>query len=97
MTAPEPSALPAPYFHSDSDALRFWVLCDHGLNVGATISRQTLHFRFKGDMSGSDVLATYEAHRDEIDAAVRRRVAKGSREPVMLREFDVAVAALPRP
>ena len=96
MTATQSTALPAPYFHTDSDALRFWVLCPDGQNVGATISRQTLHFRFKGDMSGSDVLATYEAHRDEIDAAVLRRVAKGSREPVMLREFDVAADAASR-
>jgi Protein of unknown function (DUF1488) len=96
MSQPEADALPAPYFHADSDALRFWVLCD-GVSVGATITRQTLHFRFKGDMSGSDVLATYAAHRDEIDAAVRRRVAKGSREPVMLREFDVAEATASRP
>ena len=96
MSEPETGALPAPYFHADSDALRFWVLCEDGQNVGATISKQTLHFRFKGDMSGSDVLATYAAHREEIDAAVRRRVAKGSREPVMLREFDVAEAASTR-
>ncbi|TMH06468.1 MAG: hypothetical protein E6H79_06575 [Betaproteobacteria bacterium] len=33
----------------------------------------------------------YRAHSREIDAAVRRRVAKGSIEPVMLREFDLRV------
>lgn len=96
MTGLEPTTTPAPYFHADSDALRFWVRCDDGLDVGATISRQTLHWRFKGQFNGSDALATYTAHRDQIDAAVRRRVAAGSREPVMLREFDVAAAASPR-
>ena len=97
MTSSEANSPPAPYFHADSDALRFWVVCADGLSVGATISKQTLHFRFKGDISGSDALATYAAHREEIDAAVRRRVAKGSREPVMLREFDVAATAASRP
>ncbi len=83
---------PSPFFHDDSGAVRFWVLTDSGSYVGATISKQTLHFRFRADLSGSDALATYTAHREEIDAAVRRRVARGSIEPVMLRESDVAAA-----
>jgi len=37
-------------------------------------------------------VAIYAAHRVEIDAAVRRRIARGSIEPVMLREADVAAA-----
>jgi hypothetical protein len=96
MTESLPAASPSPYLHADSDALRFWVPCDNGLSVGATISLQTLHWRFKSARNGSEALATYAAHRDELDAAVRRRVAKGSIEPVMLREFDFAVPA-PRP
>jgi Protein of unknown function (DUF1488) len=90
MAALTPTANPAPYLHTDTDALRFWVVCDDGQTVGATISLQTLHWRFKGERNGSNALTTYAAHRDEIDAAVRRRVARGSREPVMLREFDLA-------
>lgn len=93
MTPTLPTADPAPYLHADSDALRFWVVCDDGQSVGATISLQTLHWRFKSARNGSEALATYATHRDAIDAAVRRRVAKGSREPVMLREFDFAVPA----
>ena len=87
--------LPSPFFHDESGALRFWVLMDDGNFVGATISKQTLHFRFHGDVSGSDALATYAAHRDEIDAAVRHRVAGGSIEPVMLRESDVVAPRKP--
>lgn len=96
MTELQPTSSPAPYLHADSDALRFWVVCADGVSVGATISLQTLHWRFKSARNGSEALATYAAHRDEIDAAVRRRVAKGSLEPVMLREFDLAAQA-PRP
>jgi hypothetical protein len=84
-----PDAARPPAFHVESGALRFWVDVGGGAVVGASISRQTLHYRFKGDLSGSDALAVYEGHRAEIDAAVRRRVASGSIEPVMLREADL--------
>lgn len=84
---------PAPFFHEDSGAVRFWVLDESGLYVGATISRETLHFRFQSGLSGSDAVASYLQHHREIDAAVRRRIAAGSIEPVMLRERDVSVQA----
>ena len=41
------------------------------------------------DIQGGTALATYLANAAEIDAAVRRRVAAGSIEPVMLREHDL--------
>ena len=82
--------LPPPFFHEPSGAVRFWVLVDDGAFVGATISKETLHYRFRADLSGADAVTTYTTHRAEIDAAVLRRVARGSIEPVMLREFDVA-------
>lgn len=86
-----PAAMaPAPYFHDDSGAWRFWVLAADGQFVGATISKQTLHHRFKAAIDGSDAATVYAAHREFIDAAVRRRIAGGSIEPVMLREGDVA-------
>ena len=69
--------------------MRFWAAMDDGSFVGATISKSTLHYRFGAKSSGEDAVATYTAHREEIDAAVRRRVAKGSIEPVMLREADL--------
>ncbi|MEO8298215.1 MAG: DUF1488 family protein [Burkholderiales bacterium] len=81
---------PTPFFHQESEAVRFWVEMDNGEYIGATISKQTLHYRFQAEMSGANALAVYNVHREEIDAAVLRRVKAGSREPVMLREADVA-------
>jgi hypothetical protein len=81
---------PSPLYHDASGAVRFWVLTDSGEFVGATISKETLHYRFQAELSGVDAVAKYTAHQAEIDAAVLRRVAAGSREPVMLRESDVA-------
>ena len=79
---------PSPFFHADSDAVRFWVPVGDTL-IGATIGKVTLHYRFEPRRTDDDALATYMAHADEIHAAVRRRVANGSREPVMLRDWDV--------
>jgi len=87
--APDDDARPPPFFHLESGALRFWVDVGGGARVGASISTRALHYRFKGDLSGNDALAVYQAHRAEIDAAVRRRVEAGSLEPVMLREADL--------
>lgn len=81
--------LPAAFVHEGSGAVRFWVLNEAGETLGAIISQQTLRYRFKAREDGSDALATYAAHRDEIDQAVLRRYASGSREPVMLRENDL--------
>ena len=77
-----------PYFHIDSDTVRFWVLVD-GLHVGASIGKATLHYRYHPHMRDDQPLDTYTANAAEIDAAVRRRLAAGSREPVMLRDPDV--------
>lgn len=83
------AAVPEPYFHVDSDALRFWVRLPDGALMGASIARRVLHHRFKGQADGSDAVSVYAAHQQAIDAAVARRVASGSREPVMLREHDL--------
>ena len=88
MAGPDPSLAPGAFFHEDSAAVRFWVEVG-GAFVGATISKLTLHYRFSPQRTDEDALATYLAHAEEINAAVRRRVAAGSREPVMLREWDV--------
>lgn len=90
-----PATLPEAFFHDDSGAVRFWVLTDNGSIVGATISKEALHYSFRADISGANALATYIDNREVIDAAVRRRVAGGSIEPVMLRERDFPVAARP--
>ena len=81
-----------PFFHLVSGTVRFWVLVDD-LLIGASIGKETLHYRYTPQLTGEDPLATYTQNAAEIDAAVRRRVAAGSREPVMLRDFDVRAAS----
>jgi hypothetical protein len=85
----EGGALPPAHFHQDSGALRVWVQVPGGQPIGAILSKQLLHYRFDAQPDGSDAVATYEAHRSEIDAAVLSRVRSGSIEPVMLREHDL--------
>lgn len=80
----------SPFFHLESGAVRFWVQTDT-LLVGASIGKSTLHYRYKADRSVDDPLATYLEHAQEIHAAVRRRWAAGSREPVMLRDWDMRI------
>lgn len=80
--------LQAPFFHTDTGTVRFWVLVDDQ-PVGASIRRETLHHALRPGMPEADSLETYHAHSQAIDDAVRRRVAQGSIEPVMLREFDL--------
>lgn len=87
-----PGDLPAPEFHLGADALRFWVPTTGQDAVGASVSSSVLHYRFKGRLDGSDAVLVYEANRQAIDAAVLRRLAAGSREPVMLRENDLPLA-----
>jgi len=77
------------FFHQPSGSIRFWVVIGDA-QVGATVGMQTLHYRYQPQRSDDDALETYRAHIDEIHAAVRRRVAGGSIEPVMLREPDLA-------
>jgi hypothetical protein len=77
-----------PFFHDDSGSVRFWVAVGSDF-VGATVSRQTLHYRFTHNHSGADPLQTYKTNAQFIDDVVRRRVAGGSIEPVMLREHDL--------
>lgn len=81
---------PSPFFDLATGTLRFWVALEDGNAIGATITKETLHYLFSGHLAGDDATETYERHRHRIDAAVRRRFAAGSREPVMLRDHDVA-------
>jgi hypothetical protein len=79
------------FFHQPSGTVRFWVLVD-GASVGASIGKEVLHYRYHPNARDDEPLATYTANASEIDAAVRRRVAGGSTEPVMLRDPDVRAA-----
>jgi len=63
-----------------------------GRAVGASIARETLRYHFRTG-EGADPMETYGRHVEEIDAAVRRRLAQGAMEPVMLREYDLREAA----
>ena len=76
------------YLHLESDSVRFWVLVDTTW-VGAMISRRCLHHRFQPQAVDEDPMQTYLTFEQDIHAAVRRRVAAGSLEPVMLREHDL--------
>lgn len=79
---------PAPFFHDESGAVRLWVRTPAGRDVGAILRPQVLRYCFRETTSGADALATYLDHRPEIDAAVLRRFAAGSLEPILLREAD---------
>jgi hypothetical protein len=80
----------AAFFHEASGTVRFWIPVD-GKLLGASVSREALHHRYRPTTQGDDPLETYLANAADIEAAVRRRLAQGSREPVMLREYDLRV------
>jgi hypothetical protein len=77
-----------PVFHEASGTVRFWVLID-GAHVGASVRKETLHYRYRPTANDDVPLETYELHAPEIEAAVRKRVLGGAREPVMLRDSDL--------
>lgn len=77
-----------PYLHTESDSVRFWVPIG-ATWVGATISRLALHHRFRPEATDEDPMETFRMFQQDLHAAVRRRVAGGSLEPVMLRENDL--------
>jgi len=84
--------LPQPFLHDDSGAVRFWVDVA-GQSVGASIRRETLHHCFAAGRTDDQPLGTYQTHATTLHDAVRRRVAAGSIEPVMLREHDLQLPA----
>lgn len=78
-----------PFFHDASGTVRFWVLIE-GKEVGAMISKETLHYFYRPSAVDDQPLDTFAQHTDELTAAVRRRVTTGAFVPVMLRERDLA-------
>ena len=80
---------PDPYFHADTDCVRFWVTVGD-LPVGASIARRVLAHGLSNGSAAQDPLQTYTANAAALADAVRRRVAGGSIEPVMIREADLA-------
>lgn len=81
-------ALPQAYFDDANGVVYLWVRTAAGLPMGAMLRTRVMHFRFGAAASGVDALKTYQHHRAEIEAAVLRRIASGSLEPVLLREAD---------
>lgn len=79
---------PQPFFHLSSGTVRFWVLVN-GQYVGSSIRREILHYRYHATRTDDDPMVTYAENLTDIHAAVRRRVDKGSIEPVMLRDADI--------
>ena len=90
-TVPDATEAPQPFFHLPSGTVRFWVLVN-GQFVGCSIRREILHYRYHATQTNDDPMVTYAANLSEIHAAVRRRVAAGSIEPVMLRDADIQAA-----
>jgi hypothetical protein len=81
--------LPPPLFRPDPGDLCVWVALPDRTPIGVILSRQVLLYCFQARPDGSDAVVRYEAHRAEVEAAVLRRVAAGSIEPVILRENDL--------
>ncbi|OZI62705.1 DUF1488 family protein [Bordetella genomosp. 11] len=77
-----------PFFDHASSSVRFWVQIDAHW-VAASIRKEVLHYYYRPDAQGEDPMETYRSHRDDIEAAVRQRIAQGAREPVMVRETDL--------
>ena len=75
------------FYDLASGSVRFWVEVPGG-HIGASIGGEVLRYRYHGGGSNADSLLTYLDHMDEIDEAVRKRSAAGSREPIMVRTTD---------
>lgn len=78
----------SPFFSERSGAVLFWVPIA-GIAVGASVSQETLRRLYPPRSADDDPLATFLAHLAGMEEAVRRRVASGSIEPVMLRDNDL--------
>ena len=76
------------FFHEGSGTVRFWVTLGEAL-VGAMVKKETLHYRYHALQTNDDPMETYRENTTEIHEAVRRRLANGSVEPVMLRDADI--------
>ena len=69
-----------PFFHEASGTVRFWVLIGEEF-VGASVGKETLHYRYRSTAIDDQALDTYALHARDIDDAVRRRVAGAPPNP----------------
>ncbi len=77
-----------PFYDIGSASVRFWVQIDQS-QIGASIGKATLHYRYNPNRTDDLPLETYLEHAEAINEVVRQRVQAGSREPIMLRDWDV--------
>ena len=82
----------APFFHQDSGCVRFWVPIA-GIAVGAAVNRETLQRLDEGPSVAGDPLVAFREYQAEIEDAVRRRVAAGAIEPVVIRDPDLRLGS----
>ena len=82
----------APFFHEDSGCVRFWVPIA-GIAVGAAVNRETLQRLDEGPSALGDPLVAFHENQAEIEDAVRRRVAAGAIEPVVIRDPDLRLGS----
>jgi len=81
-----------PYYGEDTDGVHFEV-CVEGCYVQAYVSRQVLARRCGLDVEARSCLSLYVAHKDELDAAVARRVKAAGPETVILRIDELIAGA----
>jgi hypothetical protein len=79
------------FSHEGSESIRFWVQVDDK-RIGASVKKSALHFRFAPNAVDEDPMSTFRKNQACLEEAVRRRVAGGSLEPIMLREPDLPSA-----
>ena len=77
-----------PFVKPGNSVIEFRLI-RRGLSVRVDVPRETLNQRFGVDDSPHGLLIAYEAHRDEIDAAVLRRAAGGGTGVVTVRPKDI--------
>ena len=78
----------AAFFHEASNSVRFWVPIA-GIAVGAAVNRETLERLDEAPPATGDPLVAFRENQAAIEDAVRRRVAAGAIEPVVIREPDL--------
>jgi hypothetical protein len=78
---------PFPIFHDAARTVRFWVPVN-GTSVCAMVSDATLRCCFAPAQPGRTALSIFGAHLAELDEMVRRKIAAGFLEPVMLHDSD---------
>lgn len=78
--------------HDVAHIVRFWVQVD-GTPVCAMVSDNSLRCCFVPAQPRKAALLIFGEHLAELDEMVRRRIAAGSAEPVMLHDSDFPIDA----